>query len=356
MQRVSFNNKNSVFFNALKDKVDTYFKSNNIKETGNYKLYIKTIILCLSAVSFYTILVFFTPQNIFLSLLLCALLGINLAAIGFNVMHDGAHGSFSTKTWVNELMGYSLNFMGGSVYLWKYKHNVNHHSFTNIEGMDEDIDIKPWIRIHPDQKKHWFHRFQHVYWAILYCVTYILWVFVQDFKKYFTGKIGDIPFRKMDLKEHIIFWVGKLFYVGAFLVLPMFTVGVLETVIGYLTIACVCGFIIAVVFQLAHIVEDATFETPNVQNYKVENEWAVHQIQTTANFATKSKIVSWFTGGLNFQVEHHLFPRISHVHYPKISELVRETCAQFNIQYLEFPTVLSAVKSHVVHLKHVGTA
>jgi linoleoyl-CoA desaturase len=355
MQKVSFNNKNSVFFNALKEKVDAYFKSNNIKETGNYKLYLKTILLSITAISFYTVLVFFTP-GIVLSLILCSLLGLNLAAIGFNVMHDGAHGSFSTKSWVNELMGYSLNAMGGSVYLWKYKHNVNHHSFTNIEGMDEDIDIKPWIRVHEDQKKYWFHRFQHIYWAALYSLTYLLWIFFQDFKKYFTGKVGTTPFRKMDVKEHFIFWISKLLYIGAFIVLPIFTVGILETVIGYLVIAAITGFVIAIVFQLAHIVEDADFETPTSANHKVETEWAVHQVQTTANFATKSKVVSWLTGGLNFQVEHHLFPRISHIHYPKISELVRETCEQFNIQYLEFPTVLSAVRSHVVHLKQVGHA
>ena len=353
MQRVSFDNKNSVFFNALKEKVDGYFKSNNIKETGNYKLYIKTILLAIAAVSFYTILVFFTP-NAWISVTLCILLGITLAGIGFNVMHDGAHGSFSTKTWVNELMGYSLNLMGGSVYLWKYKHNVNHHSFTNIEGMDDDIDIKPWIRVHDDQKKYWYHRFQHVYWVVLYGVTYLLWVYVQDFKKYFSGKIGETPFRKMDVKEHIIFWAGKLFYVFIAIVLPILTEGFVKTIVGYSIIAFVCGFVIAVVFQLAHIVEDASFETPTSNNHKVETEWAVHQIQTTANFATKSKIVSWFTGGLNYQVEHHLFPRISHIHYPKISELVRETCDQFGITYLEFPTVYSAVRSHVVHLKYVG--
>jgi linoleoyl-CoA desaturase len=353
MQRVSFNNKNSIFFNALKEKVDTYFKSNNIKETGNYKLYLKTILLSLSAITLYVTLVFFTP-TIGISLFLCALLGINLAGIGFNVMHDGAHGSFSTKTWVNEMMGYSLNLMGGSVYLWKYKHNVNHHSFTNIEGMDDDIDIKPWIRVHEDQKKYWYHRFQHIYWVGLYGLTYLLWIFVQDFKKYFTGKVGETPFRKMDTKEHFIFWISKLLYIGAFIILPIFMVGFVDTVIGYLVTSFVCGLIIAVVFQLAHIVEDAEFATPDAPNYKIETEWAVHQIQTTANFATKSKIVSWFTGGLNYQVEHHLFPRISHIHYPKISELVRETCEQFGVTYLEFPTVLSAVRSHVVHLKYVG--
>ncbi|MFY9311420.1 MAG: acyl-CoA desaturase [Bacteroidia bacterium] len=353
MQKVSFNNKNSVFFNALKEKVDTYFKSNNISETGNYKLYIKTALLLLSLAGLYTVLVFFTPPT-WIAIVLCCLLGVNLAGIGFNIMHDGAHGSFSNKTWVNELMGYSLNIMGGNVYLWKYKHNVNHHSFTNIEGMDDDIDIKPWIRVHADQKKYWYHRFQHIYWIVLYGITYLLWVFVQDFRKYFTGKVGETPFRKMDVKEHVIFWGSKLFYVGMAIVLPMFFVGVVQTIVGYSIIAFVCGLIIAVVFQLAHIVEDASFSTPDKAVYKIEEEWAVHQVKTTANFATKSKIVSWFTGGLNFQVEHHLFPRISHIHYPKISELVRETCGQFNIPYMEYPTVLSAVRSHVVHLKQVG--
>ncbi len=353
MQRVSFNNKNSLFFNALKEKVDAYFQSNNIRQTGNYKLYIKTVFLVLLTASLYTVLVFFTPSTV-ISILLCCVLGVSLAAVGFNVMHDGAHGSFSRKPWVNELMGYSLNAMGGSVYLWKYKHNVNHHSFTNIEGMDDDIDIKPWIRVHTDQKKYWYHRFQHIYWVVLYGVTYLLWVLVQDFTKYFSGKIGDQPFRKMDLKEHFIFWISKILYIGVYLVLPIFMVGLLKTIIGFSIIAFVCGFVISVVFQLAHVVEDAAFSTPDTKAFKIDEEWAVHQVQTTADFATKSKLVTWFTGGLNFQVEHHLFPRISHIHYPKIAELVRETCAQFGVTYLEFPTVLSAVRSHVVHLKFVG--
>jgi len=353
MQKVSFNNKNSVFFNALKEKVDTYFKSNNISETGNFKLYLKTIILLLSAATIYTILVFYTPVT-WVAIILCCLMGINLAGIGFNVMHDGAHGSFSRISWVNDIMAYSLNLMGGNSFLWKAKHNINHHSFTNIEGMDDDIDIKPFMRVHEDQKKYWFHRFQHIYWAILYGLTYLLWVYFQDFKKYFTGKIADTTYRKMNLKEHFIFWISKAFYVSLFIVLPMFKVGVLETIVGYLVISVLCGLIIAVVFQLAHIVEDAQFSAPDTKVYKIQEEWAVHQIQTTANFATKNKIVSWFTGGLNYQVEHHLFPRISHVHYPKISELVRETCEKFGVPYLEFPTVLSAVRSHVLHLKQVG--
>ena len=353
MQKVVFNNKDSVFFETLKQKVDTYFKSNNIRETGNFKLYIKTIILLLSAIIFYMVLVFFTP-SLWLSILLCCLMGFNLAAIGFNTMHDGAHGSFSHKPWVNELMAFSLNAMGGNAFLWKAKHNVFHHSYTNIEGMDEDIDIKPWIRVNKNQEKYWYHRFQHIYWIILYGTTYLLWVYIQDFQKYFSGKIGDNKFKKMELSDHFVFWISKILYIAIFIVVPIYVIGVKETLIGYAIISFVTGFVISVVFQLAHVVEEASFHLPDSETYQIENEWAVHQIETTADFATKSIIVSWFTGGLNFQVEHHLFPRISHVHYPKISKLVKETCEQFGVNYMEFPTLLSAIRSHVVHLKHIG--
>jgi linoleoyl-CoA desaturase len=158
----------------------------------------------------------------------------------------------------------------------------------------------------------------------------------------------------MELSDHFVFWISKVLYIAVFIVVPVYVIGVKETLIGYALISFVTGFVISVVFQLAHVVEDASFHLPDADTYQIENEWAVHQIEATADFATKNKIVSWFTGGLNFQVEHHLFPRISHVHYPKISQLVKETCEQFGVNYMEFPTVFSAVRSHVVHLKHVG--
>jgi linoleoyl-CoA desaturase len=354
MQKVVFNNGNSVFFETLKQKVDNYFKTNNLRETGNIKLYYKTVLLFLSAIMLYSLLVF-ASLPVWLSVVLCCVMGFNLAAIGFNTMHDGAHGSFSRKTWVNELMAFSLNAMGGNAFLWKAKHNLFHHSFTNIEGMDEDIDIKPWIRVNENQKKHWYHRFQHIYWVILYGTTYLLWVYVQDFKKYFTGKVGDNKFKKMDTWNHFVFWFSKVMYIVAFIVVPVYVLGWAKALIGYFIISFVTGFVIAVVFQLAHVVTEAEFHAPSDEKvFKLENEWAVHQILTTADFATKSKIVSWFTGGLNYQVEHHLFPRISHIHYPNIRKLVKETCQQFNVNYIEFPTLMSAIRSHVLHLKQVG--
>jgi len=354
-QRITFNNKYSPFFDSLKAKVENYFATNKIEPTGNFSLYSKTITLAVMAITLYVTLVFFTPQA-WLAAVLCVILGFTMAAMGFNIMHDGAHGSYSKNKLVNELMAISLNFMGGSSYMWKIKHNLIHHSYTNIEGMDDDIDIKPFFRVNEQQPKYWFHKFQHVYWVILYGTTYFFWVFWMDFQKYFSRKIGTIAVRKMEVKEHIGFWVTKLFYIFIALVVPMMVAGVGPTLTGYAIVIFICGLTISVVFQLAHVVESAEFPEPNPANNKIEDEWAVHQIKTTVNFSTQSAFLRWFTGGLNFQVEHHLFPKISHVHYPAISRFVRETCKEYGITYNEYPTFMQAVRSHVLHLKAAARA
>jgi len=358
MAQTTFAKTPPVFFQRLREVTEAYFKENNLRKTGDGRLYWKTGILMTALVALYVVLVFFTPANGWVSLGLCSLLGVVLASIGFNVMHDGAHGSYSRKQWVNELMGHSLNMLGGSVHFWKLKHNVNHHTFTNIEGMDEDIDIKFWMRVHKGQPKHWFHRFQHIYGLLLYGLTYLFWIYVNDLQKYFTGKIGEKTVMKpLSLKEHVIFWATKVGYVAVFVVLPMFFAGVVPTLIGYGVMVFVTGLVISVVFQLAHVVEHTDFipDTKADQQH-IESEWAIHQVATTVNFATHNKVWNWLFGGLNFQVEHHLFPRISHVHYPALNKRLKQVCAEFNITYREFPSLRSALWSHLRHLRAVGVA
>lgn len=357
MSQTTFARTAPVFFQRLRELTEEYFRENNLKKTGDARLYWKTAILLTGLALLYVVLVFFTPSSAWISLGLCALMGVVVASIGFNVMHDGAHGSYSRRKWVNTMMGHSLNFLGGNVYIWKLKHNENHHTFTNIEGVDDDIDIKPFVRVHPGQPRYWFHRFQHIYGLLLYGTTYIFWIFYNDLKKYFSGMIADnTPMKPMSLKEHIIFWTSKVFYVGLFIGLPMAMVGVLPTLAGYGVMVFVTGLVIAVVFQLAHVVEDTEFVHPEGEKHEIGSEWAIHQVATTVNFATHNRVWNWLFGGLNFQVEHHLFPRISHVHYPELNKRLKQVCAEFNIQYREFPSLRSALWSHLMHLRRVGMA
>ncbi|MBI2729843.1 MAG: acyl-CoA desaturase [Sphingobacteriales bacterium] len=348
-----FSNIPNSFHAELKKRVSDYFNEVGKSTTGNYSLFIKAVILMVVFVFTYIHLVFFTP-NVFWQVMESVLLGGVVAAIGFNVMHDGAHGSFSKYKWVNTLAAFSLNMLGGNSFMWNMKHNVIHHAYTNIDGLDDDIDIQPWMRMSSTQKRYKLHKYQHLYFWILYSLLYIFWIFVLDYQKYFKSKIGNMELKTMSIKDHIIFWAFKLFHLFIFVGLPIYMVGFESWVISFLIFTLVAGFVLSIVFQLAHTVEHTSFPMPNEVTGKLDDEWAIHQLKTTANFATKNKLVSWLVGGLNFQIEHHLFPKISHVHYPAISKIIKQACQEYGIAYIEYPRVRYAVASHVAFLRQMG--
>lgn len=350
---ISFAGLSNDFPMELKKQVDAYFKSNKIKQTGNWKLYLKTaIMLSIFFASFYAVV--FTETNIWVKFLISIIFGLNAAGIGMTVMHDGAHGSYSQTPWINNLMGHTLNLFGGSVYFWKIKHNVIHHNVTNIEGHDDDINLRPLMRTNEHQPFSKGHKYQHIYGVFLYCQTVLWWILVRDYIKHFTGKIASKDIGKIPAREHIIFWFTKLAFVAVYLVLPIFMVGLLQGLMFFFVYHFVMGLTLALVFQLAHVVENAEFPIPANQENKIEHDWFYHQFATTANFGTKSRFLCWFTGGLNFQVEHHLFPRISHVHYRSLQKIVKELCAKYKTPYNEFPTMWAGIVSHFRLLKKLG--
>lgn len=343
------------FHTELKKRINDYFESTGKSLSGNSRLYIKAAALVTAFLFLYIHLVFFTPA-VFWSVVESVLLGIVVAGIGFNIMHDGAHGSFSRYKWLNTAAAFSLNVLGGSSFMWNVKHNVIHHAYTNIDGVDDDIDIQPWLRMSSTQPKLAMHRYQHVYFWFLYALLYILWVFVLDFQKYFKRKVGAMPLKKMSFSDHLIFWSFKLFYVFLFLVIPIYTVGFISWLVGFLIFTLVAGFVLSIVFQLAHTVEHTHFPVPHEETGKLDDEWAIHQLKTTANFAPRNKFISWLVGGLNFQIEHHLFPKVSHIHYANLRRIIKQACQEYNVPYIEYPKMRHALLSHVSFLKQMGRA
>jgi linoleoyl-CoA desaturase len=354
MPKVTFNNKNRAFYTALKTRVDKYFNENKIRPTGNWHLFSKAMILIPAAIIIYAVLLLL-PLPALAGVSLAALLGLILASIGFNVMHDACHGSYSRKKWVNELMGYSLNALGGNAFIWKFKHNIVHHTYTNVDGVDDDIAKSPLMRQCASQKWVPAHRFQHFYVVLVYAISSFAWVFMMDFNKYFKNKVFTTPLQRMEAKDHILFWLSKILYILFYIVIPVSLVGWGPWAIGFTAMHLTLGLTLALVFQLAHVVEHAEFEAAAGMEHKmIENEWAIHQIKTTANFAPGNWLVNWYVGGLNYQVEHHLFPRVSHVHYPAISPIVRETCEEFNLPYNSYSTMTSSLVSHFRMMKKLG--
>jgi linoleoyl-CoA desaturase len=353
MPKVTFNNSNRLFFNDVKKSVDDYFQLHQIKSTGNIHLYIKSLVLISLATALY-ILLLTVSIPVWAALVMCATLGFILASIGFNVMHDACHGSYSSKKWVNELLGYSLNALGGNAFIWKFKHNIVHHTYTNVDGVDDDIAKSPLMRQCSTQKWVPAHRFQHIYVILVYAISSFAWVAMMDFNKYFKQKVYTTDLQKMNAKEHMIFWLSKILYVAFYVVIPILSVGAFNWFIGFTVMHLFMGFTLAIVFQLAHVVEDIEFVHVSEDAIQIENEWAVHQVKTTANFDRGNKILSWFVGGLNFQIEHHLFPRISHVHYPAISKIVETKCKEHQLPYLVNKTFFKAVASHFKMMYQLG--
>lgn len=351
MTALHHNNAQRPLQTALGKAVNGYFQDNQLAKTGDAALYQKAaIILAMHIISYACFFILAEPY----SWLAWAFHGFTTALVGFNIMHDGAHGSFSNNKTLNTITAHTFNVIGSNAFYWKQKHNLNHHPYTNVAAADEDIEAFGLLRMSPDKPRYWFHRWQHIYIWALYPFTSVFWFFVLDFLAYFNQRIADQEFsQKYQTKDSIIFWLSKVFYITSYLFIPSYFLGWETVLIGFLCLHAVMGVLFAVVFQLAHVVDKTEFPQPD-KDGNLPYEWAAHQLATTADFAPKSKITTWCLGGLNFQVEHHLFPRISHTHYPKIHALVRDICAQENVQHREYATVWQAIIGHVNHLRTMG--
>ncbi len=346
----------SVFFATLRTRVNQYFKENNISRFGNHELTIKTVAL-LSVYLFSYLAIIFLNLNAWAMLPFALLMGISMAGIGMSVMHDALHRAYSKNTWVNKLMGKTIYLLGGNAFVWNIQHNVLHHTYTNIHGMDEDIGTKVVIRLSRQAPLRSFHRYQHIYVFFLYGFM-TLKLLTNDFSKllnYYKSGMAKPQHASPDW-QYIKLISLKLLYLFFTVVIPIMVTSLLwwQVLIGFLLMHMTAGYILSIIFQMAHIVEGADQPMPNPQG-QIENAWAIHQLQTTANFSRNSRILNWFAGGLNFQIEHHLFPNISHVHYRKISAIVKKTAEDFHLPYNVKPTLGHALQSHIRMLKVLGT-
>ncbi len=345
----------STLLNSLKSRVDSYFAETGKNRHGGARMWTKSGILIGWAVLSYLALVFLAAT--WWQVVTAAVsLGLAIAGIGFNIQHDGNHGSFAARRWGNRVTAWTLDLIGGSSYMWSFKHNVLHHHFTNVSEMDDDLETRPFLRLAPDQRRYWFHRFQHLYIWGLYAFLPPKWQLFDDFSTLVKARIGHQRIPRPKNWALFGLFAGKVLFVAWALVLPLFLHPPLTVLAVYALISLVTGVTLGTVFQLAHCVEEAEFEGQPASGDRLPKPWAEHQLATTVNFSPRSRLLRWYLGGLNYQVEHHLFPKISHVHYPAVSRVVRGVCEEYGVEHLSHPTVWSALASHVRHLRRLGKA
>ncbi len=342
------------FVAATKAEVSDYFASRGMSQKGDITIAARTIVMIGALAGSYVVLLTVTLPTIAM-LGLCVVMGIALAGIGFGVSHDALHDAYSESGLLNRIAGLSFDALGASSYMWKITHNVIHHTYTNIHGVDEDLEVSPLLRLSPQAQRRPWQRFQHLYAPLAYSLSTLNWIFVKDFDYFSRRTLGPYRDPSHPRRAIVMLALSKAFAVTWMLVIPLIVMPLpaWEIILGFLIVHLIGGFILGVVFQLAHVVEQTAHPVPDAQG-QMANCWLVHEMITTANFCVGNRLLTWYVGGLNYQIEHHLFPRVSSAHYPAISETVQRLASKYGIPYHNNPTLVRAVSSHLRTLKALG--
>ena len=352
---VTFNNKiNRDFSFEVKKRVNAYFEEYNISKHANAAMVLKTVIILGVYWGAYALIML---GGLSLNWMwgLTVVMAIGMAGIGFSITHDALHGAYSSNQNVNNFVGLFFDLVGANGYIWKITHNIIHHTYTNIHGHDEDLEVAEFIRLSPHTEHKPIHRLQHFLAFPAYSFATFFWVFIKDYWYFIKNPLGPYEDKKHPVSEWVKLFVTKAFYYTYALILPLTTLNITwwQLLIGFTTLHLVAGLILGIIFQLAHVVESTTHPIPNEDNM-IENHWVIHEMLTTNNFARTNKALCWYVGGLNFQIEHHLFPKVCSIHYPAISPIVEQTAKEFGIPYNCNKTFSEAVASHYRTLKQFG--
>jgi len=342
------------FRRDVEARVAAYFEATGLPKRDGARMALKTVtLLCWLATS-YLALVFLAET--WWQAVPCAIsLALAMAGVGFCVMHDGNHGAYSNSPWLNKAAALSLNLLGGNAYFWHFKHNIAHHTYPNVTGSDDDFNVGPAGRLSPLDKHRGFHRYQHIYIWFLYALLAFEWQTTGDFRSLAKPGVADTPVARPRGWEQVYFWVGKAVFYTLTFVIPLTLHSVFAVVTLYLVTSITLGITLATVFSLAHVVQEARFPAPLPGTRRMEDDFFVHQVETTVDFARDNRMLTWYLGGLNFQIEHHLFPKVCHLHYPALSPIIEEACRAHGVRHFSHPRMRDALRSHIRCLKKLGS-
>jgi len=346
---------NDAFGKELRRRVDDFFRSAGRRKRGGRAMVLKTAIILTWFAASYVLLVF-VAQSLGQGLVLAVSLGLATAAIGMNIQHDAGHGAYSERAWVNRMMAMTMDLVGGSSYTWRWKHTIIHHKYVNIVGYDTDIDIGRLGRFAPQQRRRWFHRWQHLYLWVFYAFEGMKVQLVDSWRFALRGRISRHRIPRPQGRELALFLAGKaVFFAWAF-VIPMLLHSVWVVLFYYAVAALTMGVVMVLVFIVPHLNAVADFPVPRADTGRIGNPWMVHQAQVAVDFARHNRVLTWLVGGLNYHKEHHLFPAICHVHYPSLAPIVEQTCQDFGIPYKEHKSFATGIAAHYRWLRRMGAA
>ncbi len=343
------------FKKTLLRRVNQYFSEKGISKHYTPGMLSKTVVMLLMYLTPF-VLILSVGMPLWLVMVMYFIMGFGIAGVGMSVMHDASHAGYSKNQKANRWLGLTMNLLGADCYNWKIKHNKLHHVFTNIYGKDEDINSRVILRFAFASPLKRYHKYQHFYAWFFYSLMTFSMVFGDVSKRIHNRKMGFTNISARTYRRSMTWLIiSKILYFGVIFGFPLLFTNLLwwQVLLGFTIMHLTAGTILSLVFQMAHVVEGPEQISPD-ENGKMPDSLIVHQLKTTSDFSRNNKWLSWYVGGLNFQVEHHLFPKICHVHYPALAKIVETTTREFNMPYYVYESFAAAFMSHVRTLKKLG--
>lgn len=340
----------SPFPKVLRRRLDDFFADRAISPKADRMMWIKIAVgLAVLTGSWFALYAFKPDSWRFVGLYL--LNAIAQTFLLLNIAHDSNHNAISSVRSVNKALNYVFDVCGISSYMWRILHHRGHHSCINLHGEDDALTGRGILRFTPHEPRAPLQRFQHIYALLLYAVFSLDYVFVRDFECFFFPS-HDYLKTKHPLREYVILFAGKGFYLSYMLVLPVVLLGKSPLLVGpsFLLAHLIIGLSVALVFQTTHTIDSTYF--PSDRN-EFDN-WIYHIFATTADYATANPLVGWLAGGLNHHIVHHLCPFVCHTHYAPLTRIVQQTAEEYGVPYRQHPTMTQAIKHHLLLLKQLG--
>ncbi|MBC8753355.1 acyl-CoA desaturase [Kordia sp. YSTF-M3] len=348
--KITFPKEPDFFYKDACKEVQAYFETNQIDKYGSNALLLKYVLLKVVCVFSYLLIFYFqNSYRVYLPFVMLGPLGIILA---LNISHDAIHGVAHSKKWINSYFTMQMDLIGANSFVWKKRHQFGHHTFPNTLGKDPDLTQTEIVKILPKATHKFYHKFQHLYVPFLYSVYTINWIYIRDFTDFFSKNslLKNIP-----KKEYLKLITFKLLYISIFILVPFFytSLSITQVVFGNLLMHISASYFLTLVLVPSHVSENSVFITPDSDG-KMPYSWSHHQVITTTDFATNSYLTTWLLGGFNHHVVHHLFPNVSHVHYPKMTPIIKRLAKKYGLEYNHESSALHAYISHYNLLKNHG--
>ncbi len=341
------------FIRDTRREVDLYLSDRRTRRSGVLRLYVKAVVAVGLSVACWSVLLFVGPSGLAAGACLVGL-SVGVVMTALCVQHDANHGAFFGRARYDHLLGWTADaLLGFSSYTWRVKHNVAHHTYTNVDGHDDDVSQVPLARFAPSQQHRPWYRFQHYYIWPLYTLVGVRWQTLGDILSLVRGRFAETTLRLPHGWNLFALVAGKATFFGWTIVVPLFFYPWWAVLAAYLGFSMILSLVMVTTFQLAHCVEEATF-TAHEEMAAERRVWAVHEVETTVDFCPRNRVLTWVLGGLNFQIEHHLFPRVPHTHYPQIARIVERNCVAHGVRYTIQPSLTVALRSHFRHLRRMG--